>query len=330
MKSFAEKLHDLPVKVRWFVMTDWNVENDEKFYSDMMLKKNISYFAYGEEVCPDSGKPHHQCFMRFNHPRARQKRNLGKIADWWGDTHNYVEAMVEGCNCNETYCKKDGKYHEIGNKPNQGERNDLEELRDSVMNGVSVDEICLESPELFHQYGRTLERLETIRMRKQWRKEMTQGIWFCGKAGYGKDHQWRSVYNPDTHFVKDLSVEWWDGYKQQDTVVLSEFRGHHMRWSSLLTLVDKNPLNVKWRGKESVPFISKTVIITSVLDPVDCYKGKQNDEEWEQFFRRFKVYKILEEHGEPVLIDNAVLDQKCSEGNIRSSEPKFNSPIWDF
>ena len=326
--SFEELVKNLPEKVRWFVMTNWNL-NSKECYLELMQKHNIRYLAYGEEVCPDTGKEHHQCFMYFKNVRKHDKKSCCRIGDMWGDIHNYVAPMIANVNCNEKYCKKEGKFHELGEKPSQGSRSDLDEVKNDILEGKSVDDICVESPQLFHQYGRTLERLEIIAMRKRYRMEMTEGIWITGKAGYGKDHQWRSVYNPETHFVKDLQTEWWDGYKQQDTVVLSEFRACHMRWSTLLALVDKNPLNVKIRNRESVPFISKKVIITSVLDPVDCYRGKQNDEEWEQFFRRFKVYKILEKEGEPVLMDNSILEQKCSEGNIRTSEPK-NSLIWDF
>lgn len=318
----------VPEKVRWFVMTNWNLNSRDE-YVKIMEEHGIKYLAYGEEVAPDTGTLHHQCFMYFKNLRRHNKKALNKIGNWWGEKHNFVDRMIAGINCNEKYCSKDKKYHEIGEMPKQGARKDLDEVKDEILEGMSVDDIVLDNPILFHQYGRTLERIELIRMRNTWRTEMTEGIWICGKAGYGKDHQWQKDYNPKTHFRKDLEVEWWDGYKQQDTVVLSEFRGHHMRWSTLLALVDKNAHFVKWRNRESVPFMSKKVIITSVLDPIDCYKGKQNNEEWEQFFRRFKVYKILEKHGEPILMDNAVLEQKCSEGNIRTSEPR-NSPIWDF
>ena len=134
---------------------------------------------------------------------------------------------------------------------------------------------------------------------------MTKGIWICGASGSGKSHEAFSDYNPDTHYIKNLQEDWWDGYKGQETVIINEFRGE-IRFSELLDLVDKWPKTVKWRCRESVPFLAKRVIITSIKRPEDVYVNQVN-EPWKQFERRFVVKEM---------------EQKCSEGNIRTSEPE--------
>ena len=50
------------MKNRGFVVTDWNC-NDENSYKDIMDKNSIQFLAFGKEICPKSGKKHHQCFL---------------------------------------------------------------------------------------------------------------------------------------------------------------------------------------------------------------------------------------------------------------------------
>jgi hypothetical protein len=212
---------------------------------------------------------------------------------------------------NEAYCSKDtaGVLAEVGERPAPGSRGDLTELKDMVLAGkLTADEICADDPMMFHQYGRTLDRLETIALRKQWRTWMTKGIWYTGPSGSGKSHAVFSDYDPETHYIKDLSTDWWDGYKGQPIVIFNEFRGHMMSLSKLFDLVDKWPTVVKWRCKESVPFLAKELRITCIHPPRRAYSGVSDDEPWAQFDRRFEIRK---------------LEQRCPEGNNDTSGPVF-------
>ena len=116
---------------------------------------------------------------------------------------------------------------------------------------------------LVHQYGRTLDRLEAIALRKKVRKWQTQGVWYTGPTSSGKSHavftnthgEYGS-YDPETHYLKNLCEEWWDGYKGQSIVIFNEFRGQ-VPFSELLDLCDKWPKTVKQRNKEPVPFLAR-------------------------------------------------------------------------
>ena len=99
----------------------------------------------------------------------------------------------------------------------------------------------------FHQYGRTLDRIEAIALRKRFRTEMTKRTWYTGAACVGKSHKIFEDFDPDTYFVKDLTVDWWDGYRGQPIVLLNEFRGE-IKFSTLCALIDKWPMTVPWRG----------------------------------------------------------------------------------
>lgn len=272
-------------KTRWFCITQWNQEAD---YEEIIAKNQIRYIAYGKEVCPETGRKHHQLYCYFWKPRTTGRNSLKKIGAMWGETHCNVAPMRGNIKENEGYCSKEGKLIEHGIKPKQGARGDLDETKQEILDGkLTADDILEENPMMYHQYGRTIEKLEILALRKKWRKWMTKGTWITGKSKTGKSEDAFKDYDPSTHYLKNLNEEWWDGYKGQPIVVINEFRGQ-IRFSELLDLVDKWPKMVKWRGRESVPFLAREVIVTSIHTPYECYSNV-NDEPWEQFERRFTI-----------------------------------------
>ena len=292
-------------KSRWFVVTQWNMDCD---YEAVIGRGQIRYIAYGEETCPTTGRRHHQCFVYFHNKKGTGKTSCKKIGKLFGSTQAWVEPLRGSIKENESYCGKENTLTKIGEEPKQGARGDLEETRDAIAAGtMSVDEICMDNPQMFHMYGRTMERMEQIALRRQFRHpdgthpHMTKGIWVTGPSGCGKSHFSFEGYSPETHYAKNLNEDWWDGYRGQETVIFNEFRGQ-VTFSELLDLVDKWPKTVKWRNREPVPFLAKTLIVTSVLTPEQCYHGKTGEEPWEQFHRRFE------------LMDQK--DLKCPKGNI--------------
>lgn len=295
-------------KTRKFVVTQWNLDCD---YLKLFNTNQFKYIAYGEETCPDTGKPHHQLFLYFLNPKSDSISNCNKIGNMFGEIHCHVNPM-RGSFCeNRAYCSKEGKLKEWGMAPKQGCRGDLEETKDEILKGdMTPEDICLENPEFYHKYGRTMEKIHSIALRKKYRTWMTKGEWITGPSGSGKSHYAFKRYNPNTHYIKNINEEWWDGYVGQETIIINEFRGQ-ITFSELLDLVDKWPKTVKWRNRESVPFLGKKVIITSIMDPRDVYHNLCGSEKWTQFERRFSITK---------------LEQKYSEGNNRTSEPFLEEP----
>jgi len=254
------------------------------------IDDDIRFLAYGEEICPSTNKKHFQAFIIMKNQKrfSEMKKYLKK---WLGsDVH--FEAIKGSIEDNEAYCSKDGKYKEFGSKPKQGNRTDLVDLKDDILSGkTSVDDICIDNPAIYHQYGRTLSKIEDIYMRKQFRTEMTNGIWFYGPTGVGKSHIAFENFTPETHYVVPNDNGWWDGYTQQHTIIINDFRGN-IPYNELLQLVDKWPHCVRRRCREPMPFTSKTVIITSSLPPDEVYKNRNEKDNIEQLLRRFSVRKL--------------------------------------
>lgn len=275
------------MKVRSFVVTNWNLNTKEWFEKN---KTQVRFVAYGEEVCPTSGRKHHQCFVYFHNLRSSSNKNLGVIGAEFGSTHCYVKPMCGSFQQNEAYCAKEGSYTKLGDEPKQGFRGDLKESVDAILNGtIDADDIAVNDPTMYHQYGRTLRDVEAIALRRRWRTEQTLGVWMYGPTGVGKSHRQFEGYDPKTHYIKNLNEDWWDGYKGQEVVIFSEFRGQ-VRFGELLDLMDKWPKSVKWRGREPVPFLAKKIIITSSKHPSELYANC--DDSLSQLYRRCEIIKI--------------------------------------
>lgn len=284
------------MRTRLWCFTQFNLEFDYKSIFDNK-KNHILYIAYGNEICPDTKRPHHQGWIYFSSDKE-SKKAVGKLLG---------NANCRPCNGSiqhqEDYCSKEkGHYTELGTCPDkQGARTDLEAVRNEIINGlISVDDIAIERPALFHQYGRTLTKLEDIALRKRWRNWMTEGIWYYGATGCGKSEKAFENYNPSTHYK--YTEEWWDGYTGQETLIIDELRGDTLRFREILALVDKHPHYVKRRCREPIPFLAKQVIITSALHPKDIFTNLNADDKLDQLYRRFKIVKLE-------------IPQKSSEGN---------------
>lgn len=258
----------------------------EPFYDETKVK----YLVYGKEICPTTKKPHWQGFVLFYEPILYKHAQ-----DILGIGSSHIENLLKtDMNNAIEYCMKDGDYKEFGIKPQQGHRTDLDFMKNRIMQGEKLCDIVLDNPMIYHQYGRTLEKIQDIKNRKLFRNVMTKGIWYWGKTGIGKSAKAFENFNPDTFYVKNVEEEFWDGYDGHKTVIINEFRGQ-IKFSELLDLCDWTPKYVKIKGKAPVPFLAETIIITSALHPNEVYaQSLHRNDRMEQFDRRFNVIELTQ------------------------------------
>lgn len=286
------------MKSRRFFCT-WNNYTEDNYDEVLAEGKAAKYFICCREVGEECKTPHLHFGIHFKNQRSLNAvRKLFKcdvrIAN--GDDDSWMKYMS----------KQDPEPVIYGKPAKPGERKDLDEIKNEIMEGKRVDEICEESPMIFHLYGRTLDRLETIALKKRWRTEFTTGTWLYGPTGTGKSYRAFKDYHPDTHYIWKDDLGWQDDYKGQETVIINEFRGE-IRYKDMLELTDENPFNVRRRGREMIPFISKKIIVTSSLHPMDIYNNLAAKDSLEQLLRRFEIIEMT---------------QRYSEGNNTTSEPK--------
>lgn len=281
-----------PKKSRSFTFTTYDFSVD---YQELIDRDScgVRYIAYGDETCPSTKRRHQQGWICFHNQRSTKPTSLKTIGGMLGNAH--VEPMLGSIKQNTAYCAKEGSLHQFGDKPNQGSRGDLKDVVDRIARGQdTADRICMDDPIFYHQYGRTLTKAEDVALRQKYRTWMTKGIWYWGVTGVGKSHTAFKDFNPNTHYVKPLQDEWWDGYTGQETVILNDFRGQ-LTYSEMLQLVDKWPHSVKRRNREPAPFLAKTVIVTSALNIGGVYNGiATQDDNIAQLERRFDEIEMAE------------------------------------
>lgn len=253
------------------------------------LRYVVGQLEVGEETC----KTHWQFYMEF-----REGVSLKHIKEVVGDDSVHIEK----CNGTAEQCKAyvtkeqtsvKGTRFEYGTMGgSQGKRTDLEKIKDDIMNGdANVNDILLSDPITYHQYGRTMEKIQGLRNRSVHRTWMTKGTWICGPTGTGKSERAFEGYSPDTHYILNTNDNgWWDGYTGQEVVIIDDFRGS-IPYAELLRLVDKYPMTVKQRHRAPVPFLAKHVIITSSMDPTGVYSNLAKEDKLEQLTRRFEIVR---------------------------------------
>lgn len=286
------------------------IDNLNKYYNEGCC----NFLVYGLEI-GEKGTPHVQGYVEFANQKTMSafNKNIGcKKGGNWADCRQRLGTPKEAAG----YCKKGslpsrrgqdiGNEHYFDNPSNdwdgkqfgfiasQGSRTDLKEITDKIMSGeLKVNQIKIDNPMLYHQYGRTLNEVEDLYLRKQFRTEMTQGVWLFGPTGVGKSHLAFMDFDPETTYEwKKNDKGWQDGYNGQETVIINEFRGGDMTYDQLLELVDKWPCTVSRRGREPVPFLAKTVIITSSLAPEDIFKNRNKKDSIAQLHERFVVKRL--------------------------------------
>lgn len=251
--------------------------------------KGVTYFIYGNEICPDTGRAHLQYYVEF-----RTQKRFRTIKKAYPQLHfesrdgTPLEAI--------DYCKKDGDWTEWGKQSQQGSRCDLADLRDEILSGnATVDDIMIRAPLTLHMYGRTLNAIEDYYLRRTHRTQMTQCTWFWGPTATGKSHRAYEGYSPETHYNYPYDGGWWDGYRAQTTVIINEFRGQ-IKYSELLNLVDKWPKTVRRRNRQPRPFMATMIYITSNAPPSRIYRHVDDEDSMSQLLRRITVIHMTTPH----------------------------------
>lgn len=271
-------------RVRDYVFTLNNYTDDEV---ELIKQTDCRYIIFGKEVAPTTGTPHLQGYIYFE-----EKKSMTAIHKLKGWSRVALKEAKGNGDQNKAYCSKEGDVFEKGEPINQGKRADLDDVYQQIREGKQLDEIIDANPEAYLKAGKVMEKLEDIHLRKKLRTTMTEGEWIYGPTGVGKSEY--AFQAPGSKYIWPDDKGWWDGYRQQEVVIIDEYRGQ-LTYYELLKMVDIHPnYFVKRRNREPMPFVSKKVIVTSALPPWEIYKNLHKNDSLKQLYRRFKIYKVDE------------------------------------
>lgn len=196
---------------RRFVFTLNNYESGDCDYLDSLPCR---YIVYGKETAPNTGTPHLQGFVVF--------------VD--GKTCSAVRTLLRRCHVEVTrgtslqasdYCKKDGDFVERGILPAEPAELGAREIDrwsaawDSAKRG---DFEAIPADIRIRSYA-TLKRIHQDFMPAVLPLAGVCGVWIFGLSGSGKTRSVLSQF-PNA-FIKPRN-QWWDGYQDEDTVLLDD------------------------------------------------------------------------------------------------------------
>lgn len=238
-------------------------------WEEMFEFGEFSYCIMGNEICPDTSRPHIQGFIQFKNDMTWKK--IKDLPFWSTKTH--VEWRKKTVQNNIDYCKKDGDWKEWGTPcmGHQGMRSDLDEITEEIKKGKSLLEISFNFPAQWIRYSNGIKSLYSnwiILNGPEWR-DITTTI-YVGESGAGKT---RKVPKKDTFIVnmENKSEFIFDGYLGQKTILIDDFYGQ-IKYHYMLRILDgyELPLNIK-NGKMIA--LWENVFITSNVTPTLWYSS---------------------------------------------------------
>ena len=234
------------------------INNYEQSDYDALTADKFDYLIIGKEI-GEQGTPHLQCFMYketkigFNglkkrHPKAHLEPTNGTIDD------------------NIKYCSKENNFIEYGQRPQQGKRNDLEEVK-KILKETGKIESVIENASNYQQIRMAECIVKYIEPKRNWKPIV---IWVYGESGRGKTRlAYDKLLNP---YRKSNSTEqWWDGYDGHENVIIDDVKNPDIKqYSILLELLDRYETRVQTKGGTR-QFLAKNIYCTSIFHPSYLY-----------------------------------------------------------
>lgn len=267
----------------------------------------LTYLFGGREV-GEEGTPHLQCCGRSKNPVSISAlhvniSNVTGIKSRWA-----IHVMKCPLEKNKQYCAKGTQpkaewleFNELG--PNygigadtfehgsppkgRGARTDLDEVAASIRNGDSEVEIAEQHGASYIKYFGGIRELMGL-CKSQDRSHVTRGYWCYGPTGTGKSRWANSI--PGAKYLKDPTNKWFDGYLNQETVIIDDYRpSKELGFAQLLRLADRYPMTVERKGGTRV-FNAQRLVVTTPLRIEQTFAHLEflTDGSIDQLKRRFK------------------------------------------
>lgn len=248
-----------------FTLNNWTEEDWLKVKN--FIESKCKYGIVGKEQCPTTNRPHLQGFCNLSKPMrfSAIKKHLNNTI--------HIEKANGSDEQNQTYCSKSGDFFEQGEPFKQGARSDLAILASNVQKGeTNLKKIAELHPTCYIRYHRGIKELINILHPIIPRDFKTWVYYYWGPPGTGKSRralEEAQQINKDSIYYKPRGL-WWDGYKQQENVIVDDFYGW-IKYDELLKITDRYPYKVQVKGGFE-EFTSKRIWFTSNVDTDDLYK----------------------------------------------------------
>ena len=267
-----------PKSKQWcFTWNNYDMDDVYKLQALHTVRNNkVDYCIFQPEV-GKNGTKHLQGYISFSVRKqlSTMKRLLGETV--------HLEVPKGTPEQNKKYCSKDDTrdsdagfgIHEVGELPTdlgQGKRNDLLAITKRIDEGEHFWTI-LKEDESARSTG-----LRNSRSLSQYEQHTSAGrqsptALHIYEGDPGTFKSWSAFQWPDGYTLEHgNSGAWFDGYEpnKHKTIVVDEFSGASMPFTTLKKLADRYPMAVETKGGR-VTFRARRIVITSNIIPEQWY-----------------------------------------------------------
>lgn len=231
----------------------------------------LTFYLWGEEICPRTNTPHLQCFFVFKNDMTLANAQAF-FSGALGFPSTLALKMADGnvAACIE-YCEKEcSNLVSGGVRPKgKGARSDLAVVAELIQAGASVSDIAELCPVQFMRGFTGITRLVMANAKP--RDFDTQVFWLHGTTGTGKSRWAMEQVDRSDCYFKNGSNKWWDGYTGQRDVIMDDFRPtKELPFEYMLGLMQNLPFLIEMKGA-TAHFTSHRIFITTPLPPVETW-----------------------------------------------------------
>ncbi len=293
---------------QFWLFTSNNYETHHPEYQRVLLAMpNLTYLVYGKEVAPGTGTPHLQGYVEFG-VRTKKSTLLNMFKRSAPHDNAYLNTIsweaprhyTDWKEC-RAYCVKEGNevfehggsgsFDKVSSRSKQGERTDLDSIRDAVQSGAISTTTDLENFSGLTYQGLLFgDRL--LRNVRPKHAERPRVYWISGKTGVGKSryaHEFLERLRERRFYECWESYEprlkWFCGYTGQEAALFDDFRGAEASFPTLLRITDRYHCRVEVKCG-NVWWAPRVIIFTSNQNVERAFGHLSDGERVDQFHRR--------------------------------------------
>lgn len=206
----------------------------------------IRFIVFGIEICPDTGRVHFQGYLQCK--KVTNMKQLRELMSEVGLSNSHLEIAIKDAKTNIAYCEEDGVVYRYGTPLQQGQRRDLEHIKEMVSDGNNLRDIAMAHPGDFIRYHKGIEKYIDVLTEPEMKYEKVEVTVIVGQPGSGKtryvyEHA-KSLYVVPPPFNNTI---WFDGYRDQEDILFDDFDGW-VPFKFMLQLMDGYPMKLPAKG----------------------------------------------------------------------------------
>lgn len=247
-------------------------------------RKGGTYLVVGREV-GESGTPHLQGYLHLTHAIT-----FSALKAYLPTVH-LERAKGSGLQ-NQAYCTKDGDFFEVGELPQeagQASKNAWAAILQAAETG-NWDFIKSNYPRVWVTMS---EKLISKRIPATTVQDTIQNEWWYGETGTGKSRLAWEKYGAACY--QKMLNKWWDGYDDQDVVVIEEWSPKNEVTASALKIwADRYPFTAQIKGGVLQKIRPKRIIVISNYRLSDCFPDSRDGDPIARRFTQLNFPEDLE------------------------------------